>query len=62
MMDDLSSELDQEHYRVIMEGVRAHAGQVILTTTTPEYVLQNTKAALFRVREGRVERDARKET
>lgn len=62
MMDDLSSELDQEHYRVIMAGVRAHAGQVILTTTTPEYVLQNTEATLFHVREGRVERDARQET
>jgi DNA replication and repair protein RecF len=62
MMDDLSSELDQEHYRVIMAGVRAHAGQVILTTTTPEYVLQNTEATLFHVCEGRVERDAPKET
>jgi len=62
MMDDLSSELDQEHYRVIMESVRAHAGQVILTTTTPEYVLQNTEAALFHVCEGRVERDATEET
>lgn len=61
MMDDLSSELDQEHYRVIMAGVRAHAGQVILTTTTPEYVLQNTEAALFHVNEGRVERDAHEE-
>ncbi len=62
MMDDLSSELDQEHYRVIMAGVRAHAGQVILTTTTPDYVLQNTEATLFHVSEGRVERDARQET
>jgi DNA replication and repair protein RecF len=57
MMDDLSSELDQEHYRVIMAGVRTHAGQVILTTTTPEFVLQNTEATLFHVNEGRVERD-----
>lgn len=61
MMDDLSSELDREHYRVIMDGVREHAGQVILTTTTPEYVLQNTEATLFHVHEGRVERDADKE-
>ncbi|MFH1531796.1 MAG: DNA replication and repair protein RecF [Pseudomonadota bacterium] len=61
MMDDLSSELDRDHYRVIMEGVRAHAGQVILTTTTPKYVLQNTEAALFHVYEGRVERDATEE-
>jgi len=59
MMDDLSSELDQEHYRVIMAGVRAHAGQVILTTTTPEYVLHNTEAALFHVCEGRVDRRCR---
>ena len=58
MMDDLSSELDQEHYRVIMDGVRAHAGQVILTTTTPEYVLHSIEAALFQVHRGRVERDA----
>ncbi|MBM4370011.1 MAG: DNA replication and repair protein RecF [Deltaproteobacteria bacterium] len=58
MMDDLSSELDREHYRVIMEGVRAHAGQVILTTTSPEYVLQDIPATLYHVCEGRVERHA----
>jgi len=58
MMDDLSSELDREHYRVIMAGVQAHAGQVILTTTSPEYVLHDVEAALFQVSEGRVERHA----
>ena len=57
MMDDLSSELDREHYRVIMSSVQAHAGQVILTTTSPEYVLHDVEAALFQVDDGRVERD-----
>ncbi len=55
MMDDLSSELDREHYRVIMAGVRTHAEQVILTTTSPEYVLHDVKATLFNVDNGRVE-------
>jgi DNA replication and repair protein RecF len=54
MMDDLSSELDQEHYKVVMEAIEGKAEQVILTTTTPEYVINDRHARLFQVSGGEV--------
>lgn len=58
MMDDLSSELDPAHFRAIMAAVEEHAGQVILTTTAAEYMLNDHIAAVFLVDDGQIRSDS----
>ncbi len=52
MMDDLSSELDQFHYKKIMSAISKYSRQVILTTTNPEFVLNDIRGRVFEVSDG----------
>lgn len=47
LLDDLPSELDDHHHRMVMRAMENEAGQVLLTTTSPESVIENRPVKVF---------------
>ena len=61
LLDDVSSELDPERCRQLVEVLRDRAGQCILTTTAADFVPlpADAKRRVYAVRRGRFERVSR---